>query len=406
MSGMFIRPVQGFVQAESVRQAENSVVPTWDVPLKTTDEPVSPEDERAEDQALKAQGERVPVAADASFADMVVGDSRFGLPLRLPAKEVPQAVANSGTPVRWDYIGFRMPPSFAGPEDARLQRLKLRLRLFIPGEPDPQNAETSSALATAVYLEPENVHGKQWLSGEAGLDLAGITELFPPLKVLKFTATVPFQAEKHRQVIQLEGMGKYLVSWYIGDPDVASDFQPTLIAQFPAGSRLAVEAKLHVELRATKLGIPHRFYAINAPGKLINYVRAPNDDTFVAVNPAVSSSRMQEILLGDCRVEPPRPLDAIASMDTSTWWASGRFTGGTGGTAGTGVLNPRHQAEAQDDQPGAVQPAQAAAVQENAGPAGSVSLVEDLIRLASMLEKDLLTRDEFDRLKARLLADL
>ncbi len=51
------------------------------------------------------------------------------------------------------------------------------------------------------------------------------------------------------------------------------------------------------------------------------------------------------------------------------------------------------------------QAARSAAAHENLGSVRSTSLVDELAKLASMLESGLLTRDEFDRLKARLLAD-
>ena len=54
---------------------------------------------------------------------------------------------------------------------------------------------------------------------------------------------------------------------------------------------------------------------------------------------------------------------------------------------------------------GAIRAARSAAAHENLGSVRSTSLVDELAKLASMLESGLLTRDEFDRLKARLLAD-
>jgi hypothetical protein len=57
---------------------------------------------------------------------------------------------------------------------------------------------------------------------------------------------------------------------------------------------------------------------------------------------------------------------------------------------------------------GAIRSARAPALQgadEHREPARPASPVEELTKLASMLQSGLLTREEFDQLKARLLAD-
>jgi len=308
MSEMFIMPGGEASAGQFAEATQRAATQHWAVPLQRTDEPVSREDERIEDQALQAQGEPVPVAADASFADAVLGEVTFGLPERLRAEDLTWAVTSVRKAAAWDYVGFRMTPSFAGPQERMLWRLQLSMKLFIPGEPDPQAAETSSALATAVYLEPQNILGQQTvLSGEVGFDLAEVAKLFPPLNVLKLHATMPFQVKKSRPVIRFSGMDKHVSSWFVADPQLTPAFHATVIAQLPAAQRFAIEAKLHVEIRKKVMGIPHRVYAISDPGVSLNYVRASRADTFVAINPQVPPSRLQAILLGENPVEPPPP---------------------------------------------------------------------------------------------------
>ena len=315
MSEMFIMPDRGAFAGQFAEATQRAATQHWAVPLKRTDEPVSLQDERIEDQALEVRGEPLPVAADSSFADEVLGEVTFGLPERLRAEDLTRAVTGASKTAAWDYVGFRMMPTFAGPRGHLLWRLKLSIKLFIPGKPDPQAAETSAALATAVYLEPQNILGKQlMLSGEIGIDLGEVAKLFPPLQALKMQATIPFQARKYRPVIRLSGMDKHIFSWFVADPDLTSVFRPTVVAQLPAAYPLAIEAKLHVEIRKTVLGIPHKVYAISDPGVSLNYLRALRADTFVAINPKVPPSRRQAILLGKNPVEPPPPAPPAGSV--------------------------------------------------------------------------------------------
>jgi len=338
MSEMFIMPGGEASAGQFAEATQRAATQHWAVPLKRTDEPVSREDERIEDQALQAQGEPVPVAADASFADAVLGEVTVGLPERLRAEDLTWAVRSVRKAAAWDYVGFRIMPSFAGPEKRMLWRLKLSIKLFIPGGQDPQAAETSSALATAVYLEPQNIMGQQIvLSGEVGFDLAEVAKLFPPLNVLKMHATMPFQVKKSRPVIQFSGMDRHVSSWLVADPELTPAFHATVIAQLPAAQRFAIEAKLHVEIRKKVMGIPHRVYAISDPGVSLNYVRAPRADTFMAINPNVPPSRLQAILLGENPVEPPPPAAPAGALPVS-----GIYGDTPGSLPGTPIMvNPK-----------------------------------------------------------------
>lgn len=351
MSEMFIMPARGVYGGEFAEAAQTASSQQWAVPLKRTDEPVSPDDDQVEDQALVDRGEPVPVVADASFADEILGEVTFGLPERLRAVDLTRAVKRGSNAARWDYVGFRMMPSFAGPAEHLLWRLKLHIKLFVPGQPDPRAAETASALATAVYLEPQNILGKQVaLSGEVGIDLGEIAKLFPPLQALKMQASIPFQARKYRPIIRLSGMDKHISSWYVADPELTSVFRPTVVAQFPASHRLAIEARLHVEIRKKVLGIPHKVYAISDPGVSLNYVRAPHADTFLAINPKVSPSRLAAILLGENPIELPplvgeNPIEPPAPTPSGGWVRPSEFSSAMPGVnIFSPQLNPRDAA--------------------------------------------------------------
>jgi hypothetical protein len=115
---------------------------------------------------------------------------------------------------------------------------------------------------------------------------------------------MPFQAKRYRSAISLSGMDKHIFQWRVVGPEVTSAFQPTVVAQFPAGRRLAVEAKLHIEIRKKVLGVFYRVYAISDPDMSLYYVRAPNTDAFIALNPKLPASRVNAILLGKQPVEP------------------------------------------------------------------------------------------------------
>ncbi len=269
--GMFGRPM-----VQVARTVTQSATKSNVVHLVRTDQPVWPEDEQAENDLLRAEGERLPVLADRSVAEEVLKEATFSLPLTLPATDVAQAGA------KWQYPGFRLKPSFISQENALLWRLRLILRLSVPGHSGGGHTDNSPDLPLAVYVTPtSNVTEKSSISGELGVDFGKLTSFFPPMPDI-FTAKVGSQFKMTKFYTNISGgnPGRPNCEWYVAGPLMTEKFEAGVTARVPVGQPLVVEAELHVEIRKQGLGISHKIYAMSERGVSLLYIYNPGDKFF------------------------------------------------------------------------------------------------------------------------------
>lgn len=241
-------------------QAVAQVAQMKTVGLDHCDDPVWPEDERldpdgGEPGLDRAQSERVLAQVDLRLPDLL-------LPVA-PGRGEPAIATvevsgfNSGLVPHLIHI----PTTFDAPDEISLRRLRLTLHLHSRGQ----------GAAVALLLEPAtSVETVTHDIGEVSLDLAAALGIafpaIPPVFTLK-AGTVASVKTVHPRVLS-SGLLTADCGWRISDSAIAYGFCPSVVVGTIANEGLAIEARLHIEIRKRVLGIFHRTYFKSALPRL------------------------------------------------------------------------------------------------------------------------------------------
>ncbi len=269
----------------------------FSVPLEVTDAPVWAEDEEREEQSLRAQGVPARALAEPARAEEMLEDVTISLPNCLAWCQVDSktnlAFHNDG----FSYYAFAVPTSFIARENLAPRRLQLRLALSGTGY--------TTEVAPLVYaLRPvADIHEEAVLAGEIKVDLwQAIRAVWPAVpSVVTASAGRSFDVKRVRPRIQASGLMTSTCEWRIADATLNYNFNALIVTQVPDGCRLAVSAKLAIDVEKYFLGVLHKAYGRSvtsriylpgsASGPLVARHMARSERPVMPVEPSLESAR-------------------------------------------------------------------------------------------------------------------
>jgi hypothetical protein len=371
--------------------------------LISTSEPVWPEDEARE--KADNPGRYLPELAPEDIAFRMARELRVSLPDRLFGQllELP---ANQWLDTdSYDYVAFCVPTSISGPTEIVPRRMRLELKLDSDDKVKPRR------LPVAFELHPESqVVSNVTNIGEFKVDLGKAAQLamgqflpgMPPVFTAKMGGSLDVTRINMR--IQAAGLNSHRCEWRIADTKIAYDFNPACVVQVPKGVELTVSATLHVEARQRIALVFYRNYVKNADP--IKYVLSAPVVRYV--NPASLSDRSKVTLrrpgmqyadedqVPYIESEPETALRDILSPQPLTEEQIRELEGT--------LFKITPTADAEETAAHELYLGSELRPESQVGGGNPASVAEELIRLASLLDKGLLTQGEFELLKAKLIA--
>jgi hypothetical protein len=348
--------------------------------LEPTTDPVWPEDEAQEEQSSRDAGlEYPPLAPDEEARQMAeklrveLPDRLLGHTLKLPPNPW---LATAG----YDYYGLYVPTTFSAEPGIIPRRLRLQLKFYDANRDRPQGIPIACQLhpGTEVTTEITNI-------GEFKIDLGqAFTKtmwvFWPEMpEVLTARTGGSLDLKKVRARVQAAGLNTHRCEWRIADTEIAYTFNPACVLQVPKGVQLAVSARLHVEARKRIAVVFYRNYFRTT--RPMHYVlRGVHGEPISSDNLSDGSEvilRQPDVLYSD----EPTMFSQIEESSVKQINAST-----------TDILSTDKVSR------------DAPSLLPEKFTAEPVSLIDGLSRLASLLDAGHLTKEEFDQLKAKIIA--
>jgi len=405
------------VAGQAVRRDNVVMMPLTLVP---TTEPVWPEDEDREREAN--EGRDLPELAPKDIAFQMTRELRVTLPDRLFGQLVKLPANDILDTESYDYVAFSVPTSIFGPTTIIPRRMRVELALG-----SNNRVELPLwALPVACALHPKSqVVTDITHIGEFKIDLGGALQAamgtfwpgMPPVFTARTGGALDVKRMKAR--IQATGQNLHRCEWLIADTQIAYDFTPACIVQVPKGEELVVSAALHVEARQKIAVALYR-----------NYSKSADSVRYVLSAPGSRSS-------GNSKVTLRRP--GLQYADEKTMFSFNKSESAVTAHSShesnyedlawadpNSELNNvvrddlKHPLDFLDEQQRALKPQEViyraafgidaeetASTDPSVPEVGSrdpASVPDQLDRLASLLDRGLLTREEFELLKAKLIS--
>ena len=358
--------------------------------LVPTTEPVWPDDEALEERASRDSGLDFPPLASDEEAKRIASEVRVELPdrllgcvLKLPSN--PWLATDS-----YEYYGLYVPTTFAAQPNIVPRRLRLQLTFGDATDENPQRPPIACQLypGTKVATEITNIGDFKIDLGQAFQKTMWI--LWPNMpQVLTAKMGGSLDLKKIRARVQAAGVSSHKCEWYIADTEIAYVFNPACIVQVPKGGQLTVSARLYIEARKKialvfyrtycRTSMPRRYILGREIGQPVNSDDLADGSEVTLIQPGARDAD-EKTMYSFVKSELPKESEASSHADKAP--PAARNTIARGGDQGTD-LPPD-------------------AVDENTQQLAP--LVDELSLMESMLDRGLLTREEFDQLKKRLIA--
>ena len=375
--------------------------------LVPTTERVWPEDEALEEQASKDTGREVPRLATPEEARQMASELRVELPDRLLGHLLRLPPNPWLATTEYDYYGLYVPTTFSAAPGITPRRLRLQLRLEDAAKAEPPCLPIACQLypSTEVVTEITNIGEFKIDLGQAFIKTMWV--FWPEMpEVLTARAGGSLDLKKVRARVQAAGLASSRCEWRIADTEIAYNFNPACIVQVPKGAQLAVSAQLYVEARKRialvfyknyfRTSIPMRYILRDTDGAMLSADKLPDGFEVTLRQPGVVYSDEPTMFpyVGSTNVYVgPPAVDSISGkapdISLTEQASPAAFDTVTADAPGQNVKSLTDPLSAYTEK---ITPELA-------------SLVDKLTKLASMLESGLLTREEFDQLKAKLIAD-
>ncbi len=366
--------------------------------VRTTD-PVWPADEVLEEWSSREAGHDFPPLAPAHIADQMAGELRVDLPDRLLGYVIKLSSNPFLATAGYDYYGLCVPTTFSAQPNIIPRRLRLQLTFEDATGAEPQRLPIACQLypGTEVATEITNIGQFQIDLGQAFKKTMWVfAPGMPDLLTARTGGSLDLKRVRAR--VQAAGLNSHRCDWRIADTKIAYVFNPACIVQVPKGAQLAVNARLHVEARKKVALIFYRTYFETSEPR--RYLLADPDGQAISPDNLSDGSEVTLRLPGalysdDITIYSRMKSDLVDSVDQKVTDVSpiGQPSG-----AASDVTSPHDYGLDIKSAPDA---SESYSDNITAKPA---SLMDELSKLASMLDSGLLTREEFDQLKAKLIA--
>jgi Short C-terminal domain len=438
------------VAGQTVRRDNVVMMPLTLVP---TTEPVWPEDE---DREREANGGRdLPGLAPKDIAFQMTRELRVTLPDRLFGQLVKLPANDILDTESYDYVAFSVPTSIFGPTTIVPRRMRVELALGSNDRVELPLLPVACALHPKSQVVTDIMH-----IGEFKIDLGGAFQAamgtfwpgIPPVFTARTGGALDVKRIKAR--IQATGQNLHRCEWLIADTQIAYDFTPACIVQVPKGEELVVSAALHVEARQkiavalyrnySKSADPVK-YVLSAPGSRssgnsevtlrrpgVQYADEKSMFSFNKSESAVTAhssneSRSEDLAWADPNSElnnvvrdalkyPPDLVTPLLTDEQQIALARALVArAALGIDAEEGASNadsaspflPLQQRQVFLGTDSGAYTEETASTDSSVPEVGSrdpASVLDQLDRLASLLDRGLLTREEFEQLKAKLIS--